>query len=141
MENQKIIRLIELYRNHVSLALEILKETTNESNLLEAWRKGDIPSEGSHPPLMKYKFHGKGCFFKFDQFELEFDFCLENLECIGFDPWRLTLFAESLEGKDLDSNSLEEYFKFAVDNGYISKRGSLYFLSEGCLEIKNNKME
>jgi len=77
-----------------------------------------------------YTFHGRGCRFSNDDFEIDWDFGYEELWC-GLDPWKLFYYIKENRNPNLfnNGNQIEEKFNEWVVNGKMTKQHGLYYFN------------
>jgi len=91
MSKQNVLNLIKDYISCSQYMCGCLKEYYNitGTTLLAARRNPElIPKEGRLPDGIYFKFHGGGCFFEFENGEIDVDFGPDD-RCDGFDFYRL----------------------------------------------------
>jgi len=89
--------MLDLIQDYISCASYMCKAmkynfNTNET-LLRSRRINLIPQHGYLPEGISFSFHGIGCYFEFENGEIDIDFG-PNDRCDGFDSYRLYNFLE-----------------------------------------------
>jgi hypothetical protein len=77
-----------------------------------------IPHAGTLPSGRTFSFHGFGCYFQCGQVVVDVDFGPDG-RIDGFDAWRLSLFAKSLNVADVDHKRLKELLRELERKGEI----------------------
>jgi hypothetical protein len=86
------LQLIEDYLNAVEQCLDLFEDRFGRRDLMIAFREGVFSRTGELKEGVEYSIHGIGCRVLFaDDLMVDFDYASE-LE-IGFDAWRLWLYA------------------------------------------------
>jgi hypothetical protein len=128
----ELIRVIEDYLEQSSYLIDQLKKTTGKSDLMRAWRSGQLEKSGQIDELI-YEFHGVGIYIEKNGYGVEIDFLPEG-KVGGFDSWRLWQFVkkspekyQGLESQETISRALDA----EQEDGSIAKVAStnLYQLS------------
>ena len=131
-----IMTLIKIYLDLTSYCSNLLHNRYQiNGNLLKAKNEGIIPKEGRIENT-KFKFHGKGCRFWNNKFEVEVDFG-PNGRYDGFDFFRIQTFYLKNKGRyikaDIFEPTLEEFNKLVLNNSIGKLAGSeddtLYYLA------------
>ncbi len=72
----------------------VLREAFGEPDLLKAWKRKRIPTEGEIGGETSYYFHGGGCTVEHQGATIDFEF-EANGDVLGFDAWRLKKYLAS----------------------------------------------
>lgn len=89
--------LISDYLDEVERCLFFFETKFGRRDLIRAWREGFVPVRGELTEGVKYQMHGVGCAVEFPTHEVDFDFA--SAEEVGFDAWRLLMYAEQFPNK------------------------------------------
>jgi hypothetical protein len=117
-------QLIEDYLWSVDTACDLLRQRLNiEGNILHAWQSSKVPQTGwlDEQHQISFYFHGIGCCVEHLSECVDFDFGPEGRQD-GFDAWRLSRFAESIDSQEplfRDHNALTAELKRLHANGEI----------------------
>lgn len=85
--------LMRDYISAVSAAILALRNEFKCHDLLTAWHSKQIPQRGKLIDGTSFQFHGIGCVVeRIDGTDINFDFGDDQI--VGFDAWRLWLFAK-----------------------------------------------
>lgn len=104
--NAKFEYFVGEYIRAVEEAQDFLQDYSGKLHPLAAWHQKQIPQEGTAPGIKKYCFHGVGCEVELEDGNIvDFDY---NSNKIGFNAWRLHLFAET-----------KNHFKEYIDLEYV----------------------
>lgn len=87
-----IVELIKDYMRAAERALSLFENTFGRRDLIKAWREGAVPQTGELAGGIEYQIHGIGCWVDLPEGEVDFDFAYSN--DVGFDAWRLWLYAK-----------------------------------------------
>lgn len=135
------LRVIQLARDYLAEAdrfCQLLAQRAGMSNLILAWRKGNLLREGQLFDQIEYSFHGIGCRFSREEppMNVDVDFPVDG-EWNGFDAWRLHLYAMNHPGfEDLaDRDVLARHLDDLVEAGFVIKgsgsvKAGFYFLND-----------
>jgi hypothetical protein len=87
-----IEQVISEYLQQVEKSLTLFEGRFGRRDLVRAWRESIIPQEGDLAEGIEFRMHGFGCAVEFPDYDVDFDFV--SLDQVGFDAWRLWLFAK-----------------------------------------------
>lgn len=124
VESRQIDLLVKRYVEDALRIVQAMKSILQVSDLLTAWRSNNIPAANTikTPSFGEgtYRFHGRGCYFHFDTLKIDIELC-HDPTVLGFDSWRLYLFAEETLGiKELDPEDIEAELEQRVANGTLA---------------------
>lgn len=124
--------LIRDYLEAVSRAVQLLKaDGVSMPETDVDWATNALPPTGTLSDGTAYRKHGYGCEIELLDGKVDFDFGRTG-ETNGFDPWRLSLFAEARKTRylGLDEQRITKAVQEALTTGeVIHPDGSrLYFL-------------
>ena len=120
-------QLINDYLSDVKMGASLIEKQLGEENNIKDWNNY-IPRSGTLSDTINYQFHGIGCLFEFEDYDVDFDFG-ENWRIDGFDLWRLSLYVEERPSKYLkynDKSKLKQDFEQAIEQGVIYKSKSVH---------------
>ncbi|QZP08484.1 hypothetical protein [Caenibius sp. WL] len=122
-----MLNLITDYLTAVEECLDLFDQKFGRRDLIRAWREGAIPQQGELPGGVEYQMHGVGCAVEYADHDVDFDFA--NQHEVGFDAWRLWLYAEqyperypAYQARDAVEAALAE----CLSNGAIRRVESRY---------------
>lgn len=84
--------LIAEYLEAVEKCLTLFEAKFGRRDLIRAWREGDLSPSGVLTDGVNYHLHGVGCVVEYQDFDVDFDFATRDK--VGFDAWRLWMFAK-----------------------------------------------
>lgn len=87
-----MLNLITDYLSTVEECRILFDQKFGRRDLIHAWREGVIPQQGELRSGVEYQMHGVGCAVEYTDHLVDFDFA--NQDEVGFDAWRLWLYAE-----------------------------------------------
>ena len=87
-----IEKVISEYLQQVEKSLILFEGRFGRRDLVRAWREKIIPQEGELAEGIEFRMHGVGCAVEFPAYDVDFDFA--SRDRVGFDAWRLWLFAK-----------------------------------------------
>ena len=111
------------------IMLEGLNITTKEE--LIAYREQQPMGEFYLDGENKYVFHGRGCRFTNDEFEIDWDFGDGELWC-GLDPWKIAYYISSIakESEWCDGAKIKNAFDNMVKDGLMYMKYGLYYFDK-----------
>ncbi|PVD52885.1 hypothetical protein DC498_08160 [Terrimonas sp.] len=126
MENNNDFDLMDVIKDYLSCAKYVcgllidyyqVNETLMRARVLET-----IPKEGFVENIY-FRFHGRGCFFKYDGGEIDIDFGPKG-RFDGFDLYRIKKFLETntrFKINQSDNDFIEKQFNMFIRNHVIGK--------------------
>lgn len=102
-----ISNLIDDYLAAVEECLVRFQRTFGRRDILRAWREGALPTTGKLAGEQQYQMHGVGCQVSGQDQVVDFDF-VNGEGDVGFDAWRLWLFAKQFPERYPDLSSRTE---------------------------------
>ena len=92
--NPILLKLITLFLSKLREAEELMKDNFKIEEPMY-FRQAGIKRVGTFGSY-SYAFHGSGCCFRFDGFNVDYDYA-DNGSIDGFDLWRLSRFGEQFD--------------------------------------------
>ncbi|MCD9014398.1 DUF6896 domain-containing protein [Parachryseolinea silvisoli] len=130
-----IEEILKDYLKDIISVVEIMKTEGFRRNSEQSWQEALYKTGTIDEHDLEYNFHGMGCWVKWKDRIIDFDFRgdVENT-IFGIDPWFAACYLQSLrlsgfDDVDFCQEQISKVIEKLADKGRLAKRNNVYFYS------------